>query len=47
MVCESLRKLKHTSTVRDYVNKFSSLLLDIKNMSKEDKFFNFMVGLNP
>lgn len=42
---ESLRKLKHTGTVRDYVKEFSSLMLDIKNMSEEDKLFNFMSGL--
>lgn len=42
---ESLKRLKHTGTVRDYVKEFSSLMLDIKNMSEEDKLFNFMSGL--
>ena len=42
---ESLRRLKHTGTVRDYVKEFSSLMLDIKNMSEEDKLFNFVSGL--
>ena len=31
--------------MRDYVKEFSSLMLDIKNMLEEDKFFNFMSGL--
>lgn len=31
--------------MRYYVKKFSSLLLDIKNMSNEDKLFNFISGL--
>ena len=42
---ESLRILKQTGTVRDYVKEFSSLMLDIKNMSEEDKLFNFVSGL--
>ena len=42
---ESLRRLKQTWTVRDYVKEFSSLMLDIKNMSEEDKLFNFVFGL--
>ena len=42
---ESLKKLKHTGTVRDYVKQFSSLMLDIQNMSEEDKMFNFLSGL--
>ncbi|XP_059668777.1 uncharacterized protein LOC132313854 [Cornus florida] len=44
---ESLKKLKHTGTVRDYVKDFSSLMLDFRNMSEEDKLFNFMSGLQP
>ena len=42
---ESLRKLKQTRTVQEYVKEFSSLMLDIKNMSEEDKLFNFVSGL--
>ena len=45
LVQESLRRLKQTGTVRDYVKEFSSLKLDIKNMSEEDKLFNFVSGL--
>ncbi|KAL6319749.1 hypothetical protein AAG906_036807 [Vitis piasezkii] len=42
---EALRRLRHTGSVREYVKEFSSLMLDIKNMSEEDKLFNFMSGL--
>ena len=42
---ESLRSLKQTRTVQDYVKEFSSIMLDIKNMSEEDKLFNFVYGL--
>lgn len=42
---ESLRRLKHTGTVREYVKEFTSLMLDIKDMSEGDKLFNFMAGL--
>ncbi|KAK4403123.1 RNA-directed DNA polymerase [Sesamum angolense] len=42
---ESLRKLKHVGTVRDYVKEFSSLMLDLWDMSEEDKLFNFLSGL--
>ena len=45
MARESLKKLKQTGSVRDYVKEFSSLILDIKDMSKVDKLFNFMFGL--
>ena len=31
--------------MRDYVKEFNSMMLDIKNMSEEDKLFNFMSGL--
>lgn len=44
---ENLRNLKQTGNVRDYVKEFSSLLLDIKNMSDDDKLFNFLAGLKP
>ena len=45
MVRESLKKLKQTDSVRDYVKEFSSLILDIKDMSEVDKLFNFLSGL--
>jgi len=40
-----LKKLKHTTSVREYVKQFSSLMLDIKDMSEADKLYNFMIGL--
>ena len=42
---ESLRRLKQTRTMHDYVKEFNSLMLDIKNMSEEDKLFNFVSRL--
>ncbi|KAL0387745.1 UNVERIFIED_CONTAM: hypothetical protein Sradi_2656300 [Sesamum radiatum] len=45
LATESLRKLKHAGTVRDYVKEFSSLMLDVRDMSEEDKLFNFLSGL--
>ena len=42
---ESLKRLRHTESVRNYVKEFKSLMLDIKNMLEEYKFFNFMSEL--
>ena len=42
---ESLKMLRHTGLVRDYVKEFSSLMLDMKNMLEKDKLFNFMFEL--
>ena len=42
MAREALKRLKHTSVVREFVKEFSSLMLDIKNMFDDDKLFNFM-----
>ena len=44
MVRESLKKLKQTGSVREYVKEFSSLILDNKDISEFDKF-NFMFEL--
>ncbi|KAL8124045.1 hypothetical protein AgCh_011887 [Apium graveolens] len=44
---KNLKVLKQSGSIRDYVKEFSSLLLDIKNMSEEDKLFNFMSRLKP
>lgn len=44
---ESLKNLKHSGTVRAYVTEFSSLMLDIQDMSEVDRLFNFMSGLQP
>ena len=45
MARESLKKLKQMGSVRDYVMEFRPLILDIKDMSKVNKLFNFMSGL--
>ena len=45
MARESLKKLKQTGSIRDYVKEFSSLIPDIKDMSEVDRLFNFMSGL--
>lgn len=42
---ESLKTLKQVGLVRDYVKTFCSLMLDVSNMSKEDKLFNFLMNL--
>ncbi|XP_074373704.1 uncharacterized protein LOC141714059 [Apium graveolens] len=44
---ESMKNLRQIGIIHDYVKEFSSLLLDIKNMSDEDKLFNFVSGLKP
>lgn len=41
---ESFKKLKHTGSIRDYV-EFNSLMLDINDMSEVAKLFNFMLNL--
>ena len=45
LVRESLKRLKHMGSVREYVKEFSSIMLNIRNMSDEDKLFNFISGL--
>ncbi|MCF8701937.1 hypothetical protein L3054_11180 [Corynebacterium sp. MC-10] len=42
---DKLRNLRHTGSVRDYIKDFSSLMLDIQNMSDEDKLHNFIAGM--
>ena len=42
---ESLKRLKDTGSVKEYVKEFSSIMLDIRNMSDEDQLFNFISGL--
>ncbi|KAG6515905.1 hypothetical protein ZIOFF_026343 [Zingiber officinale] len=44
---DDLKCLKQSGSVRDYVKEFSSLMLDIQNMSEEDKLYNFLYGLQP
>ncbi|GMQ12089.1 hypothetical protein CsSME_00054546 [Camellia sinensis var. sinensis] len=40
-----MRELKHTRSIRDYVQEFSGLMLQIPNMSDDDLLFNFTAGL--
>uniref|UniRef100_A0A803N8T0 Retrotransposon gag domain-containing protein n=1 Tax=Chenopodium quinoa TaxID=63459 RepID=A0A803N8T0_CHEQI len=42
---EALKNLHQSGSVRDYVKEFSSVILDNKDMSKEDKLFNFVSSL--
>ena len=45
-----LRELKQIGTIHEYVKKFLGLIglmLDIKDISKEDKLFYFFEGLKP
>ncbi|OMO75693.1 reverse transcriptase [Corchorus capsularis] len=39
--------IKIWRSVRDYVKTFSTLMLDIRDMSKKDKMFYFLEGLKP
>lgn len=41
---ESIRELRHTNLLREFVILFSSLMLDVSNMSEEDKLFKFMLS---
>ena len=43
----ALKKLKQTGTIQEYVKGITSLLLDINDMSEEDKLSNFLTGLRP
>nr|CAN73876.1 hypothetical protein VITISV_033423 [Vitis vinifera] len=42
---KNIRHLKHIDSIRDYVKKFPSLMLEIPNMTKEKLLFNFMDNL--
>ena len=39
---ESLKRLRHKGWVWDYAKESNFLMLDIRNMSKEDKLFKFI-----
>ena len=40
-----MKHLKHISSIREYVKEFSTLMLEISNMSEEELLFNFMDNL--
>ncbi|WKA00569.1 hypothetical protein VitviT2T_018910 [Vitis vinifera] len=42
---KNMRRLKHAGSIRDYVKEFSSLMLEIPNMTEEELLFNFMDNL--
>ncbi|XP_060180511.1 uncharacterized protein LOC132610227 [Lycium barbarum] len=42
---DHLKRLRQTGSVRDYIKEFTSLMLDIQNMSDEDKFHNIISGM--
>ncbi|MBN8152351.1 hypothetical protein J0J37_22515, partial [Vibrio vulnificus] len=42
-----LRRLVHDKTIREYVNEFSELLLEIPNYPQGEAFFAFCDGLQP
>ena len=42
---KNMKCLKHTGLIRKYVKEFSTLMLEIPNMSEEELLFNFMDNL--
>ncbi|KAK9692243.1 hypothetical protein RND81_09G251100 [Saponaria officinalis] len=40
-----LKSLKHTTFIREYVKAFSACMLEIKDMSEDDRVFQFIDGL--
>ena len=42
---KNMRCLKHTGSICNYVKEFSSLMLEIPNMTKEELLFNFRDSL--
>ncbi|KAL6323857.1 hypothetical protein AAG906_005853 [Vitis piasezkii] len=42
---KSMKRLKHTGSIREYIKEFSTLMLEIPNMSEEELLFNFMDNL--
>ena len=42
---ENMRRLKHTGSIREYVKEFSSLMLEIPNITEKDLLVDFMDNL--
>lgn len=42
---DRLKRLRLTGSVHEYIKEFTSLILDIQNMSDEDKLHNFILGM--
>ncbi|KAL6317267.1 hypothetical protein AAG906_030020 [Vitis piasezkii] len=45
MARKNMRRLKHTGSICNYVKEFSSLMLEIPNVTEEELLFNFMDNL--
>ncbi|KAG9444744.1 hypothetical protein H6P81_016084 [Aristolochia fimbriata] len=44
---KELRALKQSGRIKEYVSRFTSLMLSISNMTDEDRLFAFLDGLKP
>ncbi|XP_069152788.1 uncharacterized protein [Solanum lycopersicum] len=42
---EKLKRLRQTGSVREYIKEFTSVMLDMQNMSDKDKLHNFIPGM--
>ena len=42
---DKLKRLRQTGSVREYIKEFTPVMLDIQNMSDEDKLHNFILGI--
>ena len=45
LASKNMKRLKHTSSIREYVKEFSTLMLETPTMSEEELLFNFMDNL--
>ena len=46
MARRKLRELRQIGSVQDYVKKFTTIMLDIRDMTEKDKLFHFLNGLS-
>jgi len=44
---DHLRELKHSDTIKNYTNKFLSLMLDTRNMYEKDNVYPLINSLHP
>ena len=42
---KSMKRLKHIGSIREYVKDFSTLMLEIPNMTEDELLFNFIDNL--
>lgn len=45
MARKNWKRFKHTGSIRDYGEEFSTLMLEVQDTPEKDWFFNFMEGL--